>query len=78
MFKVNFNLKPYPFFEIRYRKRNTWFSFPIISVFAEKWSIGFVLYPFAFSLNLIRRIKPAPLTPEEKAELERLLENERD
>jgi len=74
--KFNFSLKPRLFFEIRLvigRFR----SIPLFSLFFTGDGPVMLIYPLAFSIQRYgREIKPAELTPEERKELERLVDNE--
>ena len=69
--KINARLKPYPFFEIRYIKANMRGSTGLLSVFANRFGFGILLYPFVFSVQIIRSIRPTPLTKEEIEEIKK-------
>ena len=76
--KFNLSFKPRFFFEIRL-VIGRFKSIPLFSMFFTMDGAVLMIYPLAFSIQRYgREIKPAELTLEERKELERLVENERD
>jgi hypothetical protein len=67
--KINARLKPRPFFEIRYIKSNFGGSIPLIGISANNCGIYLCLWPLYLSLTISRKLKPSPLTEEEKENL---------
>ena len=76
--KINARLRPYPFFEIRYIKAGMRGSTGLLSVFANQFGFGILLYPLVLSIQIIRKIKPTPLTKEEIEEFKKLDTDLRD
>jgi len=64
--KINARLKPRPFFEIRYIKVNHAGSFPIVGFGANLYGVYVCVHPLYLSLEVSRKLKPSPLTEEEK------------
>lgn len=64
--------------ELRYVRPNLRGSFPIISIAWSDNYVHFVIWPLIFSIGRIVRLKPTPLTEEEKKQFEELMRSENE
>jgi hypothetical protein len=60
-----------PMFEIRYITADKRKSIVLFGIAANLYGVYICLYPFLFSITMSRKIKPALLTAEERAEIEK-------
>lgn len=71
---MNYQFKRWSWFwEIRYVKPNLTGSFPLISIYWGWQSVSLSIWPFIFSITVVRKFKPKPLTPEEQKEFDEMM-----